>query len=134
MNTSNTSAKSETGYEADGSEGGSPPPAYRHLFPETTVIVNQSGVPQSTVINENTPLLNTQTKVYKRRWYVLIAYSLLAFTQGGLWNTWGPISASTEEAFGWKDTDIALLSNWGPIAYILAAFILSWVVDVKGNA
>lgn len=73
-----------------------------------------------------------KTKVYKRRYYILIVYSLLAFTQGALWNTWGPIAASSEDAFGWTDGDIALFANWGPISYIIATFILSWIVDVKG--
>ncbi|KAJ8298210.1 hypothetical protein KUTeg_024741 [Tegillarca granosa] len=74
-----------------------------------------------------------KTKVYKRRYYILIVYSLLAFTQGALWNTWGPIAASSEDAFGWTDGDIALFANWGPISYIIATFILSWIVDVKGR-
>uniref|UniRef100_K1QKA8 Disrupted in renal carcinoma protein 2-like protein n=1 Tax=Magallana gigas TaxID=29159 RepID=K1QKA8_MAGGI len=75
---------------------------------------------------------DAETHVYKRRWYILLAYSLLACTQGGYWNTWGPIAASSEDAFGWSDADIALLSNWGPISYVLATFVMSWVVDVKG--
>ncbi|XP_052721868.1 solute carrier family 49 member 4 homolog isoform X1 [Crassostrea angulata] len=75
---------------------------------------------------------DAETHVYKRRWYILLAYSLLACTQGGYWNTWGPIAESSEDAFGWSDADIALLSNWGPISYVLSTFVMSWVVDVKG--
>ncbi|KAK3100279.1 hypothetical protein FSP39_017433 [Pinctada imbricata] len=128
-----SSKETDRSYDADESDSGSPPPAYQHLYPETTIVVTQAGgVQQESIINERSPLLSAETQVYKRRWYVLISYSLLAMTQGGLWNTWGPIAATSEDAFGWTDADIALLSNWGPIAYILAAFILSWVVDVKG--
>ncbi|KAK3698491.1 hypothetical protein RRG08_053459 [Elysia crispata] len=71
-------------------------------------------------------------RTYKRRWYILITYSLFALAQNGLWNTWGPISASSEEAFGWHDSTIAWLNNWGPIAYILLGLFYPWLLQVKG--
>ncbi|GFN90272.1 disrupted in renal carcinoma protein 2-like protein, partial [Plakobranchus ocellatus] len=70
--------------------------------------------------------------VYKRRWYILITYSLFAMSQNGIWNTWGPISASSEEAFGWHDSTIAWLNNWGPVAYILLGLFYPWLLQVKG--
>ncbi|GFR78514.1 disrupted in renal carcinoma protein 2-like protein [Elysia marginata] len=70
-------------------------------------------------------------KTYKRRWYILIMYSLFALAQNGLWNTWGPISASSEEAFGWHDSTIAWLNNWGPISYILLGLFFPWLLQVK---
>ncbi|XP_046357431.2 solute carrier family 49 member 4-like isoform X1 [Haliotis rufescens] len=73
-----------------------------------------------------------KVKLYKRRWYILAIYSLFAGSQGLVWNTWGPISQSCEEAFGWKNADISLLTNWGPISYIVAAVFFSWMIDVKG--
>ncbi|XP_063417712.1 solute carrier family 49 member 4-like [Mytilus trossulus] len=75
---------------------------------------------------------NVKLKVYKRRWYVLLLFSLFAFTQGGLWNTWGPIADSSEDAFSLKDADIALFANWGPISYIVGAIAAAWMVDNKG--
>ncbi|KAL3831878.1 hypothetical protein ACJMK2_023575 [Sinanodonta woodiana] len=72
------------------------------------------------------------TKVYFRRWYILIAFAIGSAVQSGVWNTWGPIASASEDAFGWTDSTIALLSNWGPISYIIAAFPLSWLIDVKG--
>lgn len=71
-------------------------------------------------------------RVYKRRWYVLLMYSLIAATQGTVWNTFGPIASTAEDAFGWSDSTIALLSNWGPISYLVAGVFFSWVMDVKG--
>ena len=71
--------------------------------------------------------------VYARRWYILILFSLMAGTQGAVWNTWGPISSTAEEAFGWSDSTIALLSNWGPISYLVAGVFFSWALDVKGE-
>lgn len=92
----------------------------------------QDGTKVTVINGVTTEIEPPKTKVYKRRYYILMVYSLLAFTQGGLWNTWGPIAASSEDAFGWTDADIALFANWGPISYIIATFILSWIVDVKG--
>ncbi|PVD36115.1 hypothetical protein C0Q70_03088 [Pomacea canaliculata] len=71
-------------------------------------------------------------KVYKRRWYILILFSLLAATQGAIWNTFGPISSSSQDAFGWHNADIALLSDWGPISYIISGIFFSWMMNVKG--
>ncbi|XP_033761520.1 solute carrier family 49 member 4 homolog [Pecten maximus] len=53
------------------------------------------------------------TTLYRRRWYVLAVYCLYTFSQAGVWNTWGPIAESCKRAFGWDDTIIALLPNWG---------------------
>lgn len=72
-------------------------------------------------------------KVYKRRWYILILFSLLAATQGAIWNTFGPISSSSQDAFGWHNADIALLSDWGPISYIISGIFFSWMMNVKGK-
>lgn len=71
-------------------------------------------------------------KIYKKRWYILFVFSLLAFTQGGYWNTWGPIAHSSEDAFSLTDGDIALFANWGPISYIISAVFMAWLVDNKG--
>ena len=78
-------------------------------------------------------LSDSVLKVYKRRWYILVMYSLVAATQGGVWNTFGPIASTAEDAFGWSDATIALLSNWGPIAYLVDGIAMSWMLDVKGE-
>lgn len=70
--------------------------------------------------------------VYKRRWYILTIFSLIAGVQAAAWNTWGPITGSAEDVFGWNDGTIALLENWGPIAYIVSFLFFSWLLDVKG--
>ncbi|CAL1547874.1 unnamed protein product [Lymnaea stagnalis] len=87
-------------------------------------------------INDSTPLLgqngSSDIHTYKRRWYILTAFSLFAFTQGAVWNTWGPISTTSEEVYDWQDSTIAWMSNWGPIAYILSGFFFFWLLQVKG--
>ncbi|XP_077993120.1 solute carrier family 49 member 4 homolog [Glandiceps talaboti] len=71
--------------------------------------------------------------VYKRRWYILLLFSFTAFTQGLTWNTWGPIADTAKVVLpGWENSDIALLTNWGPITYIITAFVFSWLMDVRG--
>lgn len=99
---------------------------------EVSVVVNDDGIPDVTVVNK-TKSQTQETKVYKRRWYVLLVFSFVAMMQGGLWNTWGPIAASSEEAFDWTDGDIALYANWGPIAYLVATFPFAWLIDTKGT-
>ncbi len=74
----------------------------------------------------------TSLTVYKRRWYVLFLFASLCFTQGCVWGTWGPISTSVSYAFGWNDHSIAILTNWGPIMYVLTAPLFTWILDTKG--
>ncbi|BFZ06376.1 hypothetical protein BsWGS_09415 [Bradybaena similaris] len=71
-------------------------------------------------------------KVYKRRWYILFIFSTYAFTESAVWNTWGPISTTSENAFNWTDSTIALMNNWGPIPYVLTGFFFPWLLQVKG--
>lgn len=73
-----------------------------------------------------------ETHVYKRRWYMLTVYSILACAQGAVWNTFGPIATTTSHAFGWSSATTALLENWGPITFLLTGFIFSWMMDAKG--
>ncbi|XP_067649129.1 solute carrier family 49 member 4 homolog [Haliotis asinina] len=70
--------------------------------------------------------------VYRRRWVILALFSAFSGLQAAVWNQWGPIAAVSECVFGWTDGTIALMSNWGPIAYILTAPLWSWVLDTKG--
>ncbi|XP_070536569.1 solute carrier family 49 member 4 homolog isoform X2 [Ptychodera flava] len=74
-----------------------------------------------------------QKGVYKRRWYILVVFSFTAFMQSMTWNTWGPIADTVESVLpGWSNSDIGLLTNWGPIAYVISALPFSWLMDVKG--
>ncbi|XP_050395913.2 solute carrier family 49 member 4 isoform X2 [Patella vulgata] len=91
-------------------------------------VLSEESINDTDVIIERTH----EIKVYKRRWYVLLLFSCFAAAQGGIWNTWGPISDSSKDAFGWNDGDIALLSNWGPISYLISGIFFSWMIDVKG--
>jgi len=72
--------------------------------------------------DEATPLLerNPLTKVYRRRWYILGLFSLMAMLQDTIWNTWGPIEHTVVFLFAWSPQLVALFANYGSILYILA--------------
>lgn len=80
------------------------------------------------------PETNTEpvfSRVYGRRWLVLTMFSLLAFMQGMVWNTWGPIQISAMQAYDFTKSDIALLVLWGPVGF--APWLLfMWLMDKKG--
>ncbi len=42
----------------------------------------------------------------------------MTFVQACIWNTFGPITYSVQLAYGWSDSTVALLSNWGAITYV----------------
>jgi len=71
-----------------------------------------------------------QTHVYKRRWYILLVFSLVAILQDTVWNTWGPIDHTAIFLYGWSPDLVALLANYGSILYIVAfipaVYILNW--------
>lgn len=71
-------------------------------------------------------------KVFKRRWYILAVFCIFSFSQACVWNTFGPISSTSERVFGWDNGDIALLANWGPITYIASGVLFSWMLEVRG--
>lgn len=101
------------------------------IYTETVAVIDDKCY-QNVVINTDEAL--PRTKVYKRRWYVLVVFSVCAMSQGGSWNIYGPISATTEDAFDWKDSDIALLAAWGPISSILSTFPFIWLIEKKGKS
>ena len=81
---------------------------------------------------EITPVDPNGTVVYKRRWYIMLLFSLIALNQTSVWNTWNPLTQSVQLAFNWTISDVALLANWGCITYVLSMPFFSWMMDVKG--
>ena len=80
----------------------------------------------------NEALLNAKHGSSWLRWYCLLIVSGVSGLQGGYWANFGPISEAVEPYFGWEDSDIALLANWGPIMYLLAAVPTAWLLDIAG--
>ena len=68
-----------------------------------------------TVASDSAP----QFTVYKRRWYILLIFSLHAMFQCTLWNTWGPVETVALAVFkSWTMADISNFANWGEILLI----------------
>ena len=78
------------------------------------------------------PEVTSRPMTYKKRWYILLLYSMMAFTQANNWNTWGPIATSAKFAYGWNNGMIALLAAWGPVLFMLTIFPFSWLMTTKG--
>ena len=80
------------------------------------------------------PVSDSHLQVFKRRWYILVLFSLANVIQSTIWNTWAPLAQSAHIAFGWSLGEIALLTNWGCIMYVCSTVFLSWLMDVKGTS
>lgn len=76
---------------------------------------------------------HNKCKVYKRRWYILAVFSVVAALNNLIWNTWGPIQGTSQVVFGWDNTTITLLADWGPISFVVAVVPMCWLMDVKGR-
>ncbi|XP_072029151.1 solute carrier family 49 member 4-like isoform X2 [Amphiura filiformis] len=98
------------------------------LSPDLSPNINSVNMYQSTS-NGNT---NEVYRTYWTRWYILILFSLVAFWNYVTWTTWGPIADTVIKVLGWTNADIALLTTWGCISYVLFGPFFSWVMDVKG--
>eukprot|EP01052_Picozoa_sp_SAG31_P040128 SAG31_NODE_5735_length_2352_cov_6.368842_3_plen_232_part_00 len=87
------------------------------------------------------------------RWWMLFWLSSLTFSQGWIWNTWGPVSQVAIPMFGWTEEVIATMGNWvraipkdaqkvclqvnrtlaqGPIAYMVGVVPTAYYFDSAG--
>ncbi|CAK8671684.1 solute carrier family 49 member 4 homolog isoform X1 [Clavelina lepadiformis] len=85
---------------------------------------------ESEEIAPSTVYVRCQTYWY--RWYICLIFSFMGWLQGCIWNTWSPIADSAKVAYGFTPFDIELLTNWGPIAFIVSMPIYMWILDQKG--
>ncbi|XP_069113459.1 solute carrier family 49 member 4 homolog isoform X2 [Argopecten irradians] len=72
------------------------------------------------------------TGVFYRRWYILSVFCGVCLCQALIWNTWGPITQSSKVVFDWQDSTIAMLANWGNVAYIIACFPICYLTTAQG--
>jgi hypothetical protein len=73
-----------------------------------------------------------ETKVYKKRWYILAMFSLLCLGQGIVYNTWSPIQSTARAVYKWDSFMIDLMPALGCIAPCFTIVPLGWLMDVKG--
>eukprot|EP00092_Neocalanus_flemingeri_P005346 GFUD01005760.1.p1 GENE.GFUD01005760.1~~GFUD01005760.1.p1 ORF type:complete len:483 (+),score=101.39 GFUD01005760.1:82-1530(+) len=86
---------------------------------------------EDTTLCDTSPLLprTSHIAVYKRRWYILLIFSLVAILQDTVWNTWGPIDHTATFLYGWSHDLIALFANYGSILYIVAFLPAVYVLE-----
>ena len=70
--------------------------------------------------------------VYKRRWAMLLLFSVLSLANALLWITYSPISTLIIDYYGVDSTTVNSLSLVYMIVYIPLTQLSSWLIDVKG--
>ncbi|XP_023213736.1 disrupted in renal carcinoma protein 2 homolog [Centruroides sculpturatus] len=63
------------------------------------------------------PILNT--KLYKRRWWILFVFSALTLLQSFVGITWITIQQSAKDVFSWKDSNLIILTHCKTIAFVI---------------
>jgi len=74
---------------------------------------------------------SSETKVYKKRWSILLIFSLIAIMQDTIWNTWNPIDSTASIVYGWSDDMIELLASYGYIFYIIAFLPVVYILKTS---
>ena len=71
-------------------------------------------------------------KVYKIRWFILIVYMLLVAANQLLWITFAPITGDATRYYGVSDLQIGILSMCFMIVYVVVSIPASWIIDKYG--
>ena len=71
--------------------------------------------------------------VYKRRWWVMLAFSWCSMCQSLQWNTWSPILDTVLIAYGWSDSFVALLPAFSNAGFILFGFLIMYITEIEGE-
>ena len=86
--------------------------------------------------NDSKKLLNAQSgryKIYRKRWYILLIFSLLSFQQCFIWQTFGPIERSVRYAYpNWSEDTVVMMGNWGCITFLMFVIPLCWYMEKFG--
>ena len=101
-----------------------------------------NGPPKSNFLGERIKLLYNNPKPETEwkprtslvRFYILLLFCAFTFMQCVIWNTWAPIADSAELVYKWDrgGSTIALLSNWGSIAFIPGILLFPAVIKKLG--
>ena len=60
-------------------------------------------------------------KPYKRRWYILSLFAILALHQCLVWNTFGPIDKAVKYAYKWVSSSLIIASVY-PTNLLVSCF------------
>ena len=72
-----------------------------------------------------------QIKLYKRRWAMILIFSLVTMSNALLWITYGPIAFLVSKLYDVNLFAVNLLSLVYLIVYIPGIFAGSWLIDSK---
>ncbi|XP_067937108.1 solute carrier family 49 member 4-like [Watersipora subatra] len=72
-----------------------------------------------------------ETKVYKKRWYMLTVFCIIAFVQGLLWNTWSPLGDALLVGFGWTDDFLAFSLAMSGLGIVTCTFPVIYLIEKK---
>eukprot|EP01095_Lingulamoeba_sp_RSL-Kostka_P011060 TRINITY_DN4121_c0_g1_i1.p1 TRINITY_DN4121_c0_g1~~TRINITY_DN4121_c0_g1_i1.p1 ORF type:complete len:203 (-),score=15.87 TRINITY_DN4121_c0_g1_i1:678-1286(-) len=61
---------------------------------------------------------NQEFRSYKKRWYLLLLFSIISFLQCLIWFTFSPTATIVEEYYDIGDRDVDRLLNYGPIMFL----------------
>jgi len=75
---------------------------------------------------------NTDFKVYRSRWIMLIVYMCMVAVNQLLWITFAPITGDATKYYGVSDLRIGILSMCFMIVYIVVSIPASWIIDRFG--
>ena len=129
QSTGRTPADDEPNLESDATQ----PLLQNH--PDTFQAINGdvSNLVEQENLLETSQIVQT-LHVYKRRWYMLAVFSMVAFLQGALCSVWSVITPSVEVVFQWTDQDISLMQIWIYLAFLIMMFPMAILVDMKGDS
>jgi cyanate permease len=71
-------------------------------------------------------------KVYRSRWFILIIYMLMVAANQLLWITFAPITGDSTRYYGVSDLSIGILSMSFMIVYVVVSIPASWIIDKYG--
>ena len=62
--------------------------------------------------------------IYKKAHYNITVQCLV-------WNTYGPIDEAMNYAYGWSDSTVAFMANWGTIMFVVSVVPLSLMLEKR---
>ena len=71
-------------------------------------------------------------KVYRTRWFMLIIYMVMVAANQLLWITFAPITGDATRYYGVSDLSIGILSMCFMIVYVVVSIPASWIIDKYG--
>jgi MFS family permease len=77
-------------------------------------------------------MAQTDFKVYRMRWLMLVIYMVMVAANQLLWITFAPITGDATRYYGVSDLRIGILSMCFMIVYVIISIPASWIIDKYG--